>query len=112
MSREILTDAQIAEILLKWNLQPYEWIKVLSLYTTEARLRTLVNTLRAKGVAMLGTKIEIDGQTVIDSSHKNIATVLGCSREKATRALVKLAREGVVGSGYGKKRALQILGAA
>jgi hypothetical protein len=80
---EIISDVEIAEILLKWKLSAYEWIKILRVYTTEGKLRVFVEMLRKKDIHEL-------------AKHYELARVFGCSREKMTRAIGVLLRDKVL----------------
>jgi CRP-like cAMP-binding protein len=77
---------EVDEVLVRFKIEPRDWLKILSCYTTEARLRVAFPLL-----VRINQSLKIVGHT-----HSDLARLCCCSREKMTRALKVLVNKRLV----------------
>lgn len=75
-----MADEDRLAICARWKMTPLEWISILQLYTTPARVEAAM-------------KIVARAENVRYITHRELAQICGASREKTTVAVNSLRRE-------------------
>jgi CRP-like cAMP-binding protein len=79
-------------LLRRRTMEGWRLVRMLSRYTTEARLKSALVLLADRWGEPRDTGIEV----ALDLTHRMLADLTGASREKVTRALGVLSRKGLV----------------
>jgi CRP-like cAMP-binding protein len=85
----------VRELLQRRLVDAWRLVRMLSRYTTEARLKSALVILAERW----GHAVEGDGggiEIALDLTHRTLADLAGASREKVTRALGILQQKGLV----------------
>jgi CRP-like cAMP-binding protein len=92
-SRIPISISDMGRVLQRFDITLTEWVRILSCYTTEARVRLALRFL------MVERKL---AELLV--THEDLCELTCTSREKVTRAVVSLRRKGVIGSAGGRGR--------
>jgi CRP-like cAMP-binding protein len=84
-SRLPISDSDIGRVMERFDVTLTEWVRILSCYTTEARLRLALRFL-------LVDRHEVS----VTATHEDLAELVCTSREKVTRSITSLRRKGVL----------------